>query len=213
MEDNMIMWKKKHMEAKGTFTSWFFSFTPTNKYKCSPWKCHWGFGLAATLRTNEQNNITQVDREGEHMLISEQKKPKLQAKVGFHFYCCSMGGKIADLQSIPASIPTWTLCLKHRFTSFNCLAVVMCLLGLDILAPTASPFGISRMLLLKYCTYPKPAVLCEDRAQNVSCLRFMGSNVLNGTLQKDFHSKGSVLYIQYIYKLTRNLNNCIILSS
>lgn len=131
MEDNMIVWKKKHMEAKGTFTSWrFFSFTPTNKYKCSPWKCHWGFGLAATLRTNEQNNITQVDREGEHMLISEQKKPKLQAKVGFHFYCSSMGGTIADLQSIPASTRMWTLCLKHRFTSFNSLVVVRYLLGL-----------------------------------------------------------------------------------
>lgn len=33
MEDNLIMWKKKHTEAKCTFTSWrFFSFTPTNKY-------------------------------------------------------------------------------------------------------------------------------------------------------------------------------------
>lgn len=30
MEANMIKWKKKHMEAKGTFTSWQFSFTPTN---------------------------------------------------------------------------------------------------------------------------------------------------------------------------------------
>lgn len=195
MEDNMIMWKKKHMEAKGTFTSWrFFSFTPTNKYKCSPWKCHWGCGLAATQTTNEQNNITQVDREGEHVLISEQKKPKLQGKVGFHFYCSSMGGKITDLQSIPASIQMWTLCLKHQFTSFNSLVVVMCLLGLDKLAPIASPFWISRMFL-KYCTSPNCCVVCEDRAQNVSCLRFMGSNVLNGTLSWMQSRRTSILKV------------------